>query len=766
MSTLNINSAGTFGILSDVLVYNVWNDNINGTYQYSYGYVDSNPIYNAWWSITYPSTYPGNLPQQTTENVQAMQNMFTDSSSISPGALANTGYLTYYWQFASLTPDTSTMTITAVPVPEGSYNVDLSTATQVSDNDAVVADSSLQFVFIPGATQSQTLSYSEGATISEQVTNGITSTTTNAQGQTVALSETCATSYTGGVPGDTTSISASESAAISYAWSQTSSQSTNYTTSNTSQTSTMVASSTTVDLDTATPNADGTYTYGSYTLVPGQTYVAQITLSEASWNAPINQEFQISGPPMAVPNGTSYDTDGDGLVNYIAYQDPITAEQAIYYANTYGYSLISGCDTSLFTYTTGQTDYVTYTGLVSSTSAASVNATVVIQAVATTASADNTTETATNSSAAMQRAVTTTASADNTSETATNSPIALERYVAEPTNLSSPMLDLELAATKLKASHGVYFNTATPGVENNLIAQYLSGDADGLLSLNGGNQDTAILGDLNYFLTGFTNSNVTVGNGDNQIVIDSTGNGNRFVLGDGNNSISLDGQKNNLYIGDGANYIEVTGGAGKNYIIDGTGTTALMINSEIGFTQVSKWDQTKDTLHFGSNLNLSDVEVTFNYNDWSYNVYVKDNLVANLLTVGGLSLSDPTTTITSSAAYVPTAAAIETDQGFLTGLYADAFTRAPDAAGLLFWTEELGAGVSRNAVIQDFLVSSEYDLAHLSNSEYVNGLYKDILGRQEDAAGSTYWIDQLDSGASRVSVVGAFLGSAEYNNLI
>lgn len=752
MSTLNINDAGTFGILSDNLVYNVWNDNTNGTYTYSYGYVDSNPLYNAWWSITYPSTYPGDLPQQTYTNVQAMQYMFTDSSSISPGVLANTGYLTYYWKFASLTPDTSTMTAMAVPLPEGSYNVDLSTATQVSDNDAVVAASSLSFVFIPGATQSQTLSYSEGATISEQVTNGITSTTTNAEGQTVALSETCATSYTGGVPGDTTAISASESEAISYAWSQTSSQSTNYTTSNTNQTSTMVASSTTVDLDTATPNSDGTYTYGSYTLVPGQSYIAQITLSEASWNAPVSQAFQISGPPMDVPNGTSTDTDGDGFVNYTAYLDPITAEQAIYYANVYGYSLISGCDTSLFTYTTGQTDYATYMGSVASTSSASVNATVVIQAVATTTSADNPSETSSNPSSSVPMSA--------------SLPAQVSLISASPVEYSAAALDLGLAAARLRSNNGVFFDTTNPDVEKGLVADYLEGNANWMLSLNGGDKDTVTLGNLNYELTGFTNSNVNVGNGSNHILIDSTEIGNRFMFGDGNNNISLDGKNNNLFMGNGENYIEITGGTGKNYIIDGTGSTALVINSEIGFTQVSKWDQTQDSLHFGSHLNLSDVEVTFNFDDWSYNVYVKDNLVANLLTVGGLSLSDPTTMITSNAAYVPTSTAIRTDQGFLTGLYADAFHRAPDASGVSYWIEQLDSGVSRNSVIQDFLVSSEYNVDHLGNSEYVSGLYKDVLGRQEDASGSSYWINQLDSGVSRATVIAAFLGSSEYSNLI
>ena len=699
-------------------------------YNYSYGTV-FNPVVN------------GQPSAQTGPNVQAALNLFSDPNSLSDIYLSLNGSSEQLTATISTNIyDTSTMVLASEPLATGSYNVNLSTATLVSNSSSVIASSSLTFVFIPGTTQSQTLSYSTGTTISEATTNGITNTTTNTEGTTVTVSETVGTSVTGGVPGDSGTVSDSVTESINEAWTESTSQSTNYSTTSTNQTNTTITSTTTVNLNTATENPDGTYTYGTYTLIPGNEYIVEIQLSQATYSNPVSQTFQIYGPDSSTTlefNVTESDPDAMIIYEVSTNADPV---DNIYSANYWGYSLLSGIDSSLFQYQSGSTDMVLYSGLVTATSIGSADATVVIQAVANTTTADN-------SGATVSGAADGVPMLANSLSTSSNA-----------------MLDLELAASRLHAGNGVYFNTATPGVENNLIAQYLSGDADGLISLNGGNQDTAILGDLNYVLTGFTNSNVTVGNGSNQIVIDSAENGNRFLLGNGNNSISLDGQNNNLYIGDGVNYVEVTGGTGKNYIIDGTGSTALMINSEIGFTQVSQWDQTKDTLHFGSNLNLSDVEVTFNYNDWSYNVYVKDHLVANLLTVGGLSLSDPTTTITSSAAYAPTAAAIETDQGFLTGLYADAFTRAPDAAGLLFWTEELGAGVSRNAVIQDFLVSSEYDLAHLSSSEYVNGLYKDILGRQEDAAGSTFWIDQLDSGASRVAVVGAFLGSAEYNNLI
>ena len=52
-----------------------------------------------------------------------------------------------------------------------------------------------------------------------------------------------------------------------------------------------------------------------------------------------------------------------------------------------------------------------------------------------------------------------------------------------------------------------------------------------------------------------------------------------------------------------------------------------------------------------------------------------------------------------------------------------------------------------------------------SDQDYVVGLYREILGREPDAAGAAGWVAALQGGASRESVRDAFLASEEYKRL-
>lgn len=52
-----------------------------------------------------------------------------------------------------------------------------------------------------------------------------------------------------------------------------------------------------------------------------------------------------------------------------------------------------------------------------------------------------------------------------------------------------------------------------------------------------------------------------------------------------------------------------------------------------------------------------------------------------------------------------------------------------------------------------------------SDQDYVASLYRDLLGREPDAAGAAGWVAVLQGGASRESVRQAFYGSEEYKRL-
>ena len=97
-------------------------------------------------------------------------------------------------------------------------------------------------------------------------------------------------------------------------------------------------------------------------------------------------------------------------------------------------------------------------------------------------------------------------------------------------------------------------------------------------------------------------------------------------------------------------------------------------------------------------------------------------------------------------------------------LYQAAFGRAPDAAGLAFWSAQLHAGTSLAAVAADFIASPEFASRYGTpgNAGFVTDLYQNVLGRAPDAAGLTYWQGQLDAGtATQAAVLADFANSAE-----
>jgi uncharacterized delta-60 repeat protein len=97
-------------------------------------------------------------------------------------------------------------------------------------------------------------------------------------------------------------------------------------------------------------------------------------------------------------------------------------------------------------------------------------------------------------------------------------------------------------------------------------------------------------------------------------------------------------------------------------------------------------------------------------------------------------------------------------------LYGSAFDRPADVLGRNFHSGRLDAGTTFAAVAQDFAGSAEFLATYgsLSNSQFVNQLYLNVLNRTADAGGLSYWTGQLDSAAmTRGAVLAGFSDSAE-----
>jgi hypothetical protein len=99
----------------------------------------------------------------------------------------------------------------------------------------------------------------------------------------------------------------------------------------------------------------------------------------------------------------------------------------------------------------------------------------------------------------------------------------------------------------------------------------------------------------------------------------------------------------------------------------------------------------------------------------------------------------------------------------VTPAYVKFLGRAPDAGGLAYWTSQLQGGtLTDEGLDAEVISSSEYFMrAGGTNELWVAALYQDLLGRQADSQGESYWVGQLQAGASRAEVADGFANASE-----
>jgi serralysin len=97
-------------------------------------------------------------------------------------------------------------------------------------------------------------------------------------------------------------------------------------------------------------------------------------------------------------------------------------------------------------------------------------------------------------------------------------------------------------------------------------------------------------------------------------------------------------------------------------------------------------------------------------------------------------------------------------------LYAAAFDRKPDVAGLSYWIGMMDAGQSLLEVATNFTKSDEFSAmygATRTPEVFLTKLYEHILHRAPDAAGYAYWLDVMNKGVSEGEVLADFGESSE-----
>lgn len=85
-------------------------------------------------------------------------------------------------------------------------------------------------------------------------------------------------------------------------------------------------------------------------------------------------------------------------------------------------------------------------------------------------------------------------------------------------------------------------------------------------------------------------------------------------------------------------------------------------------------------------------------------------------------------------------------------LYIAYFNRAPDTVGLGFWGSAFANGMSLDEIAALFVDQDETRETYpdaISNGEFAEAVYNNVLGRAPDQLGFDFWTDQLDSGNVR-----------------
>lgn len=99
-------------------------------------------------------------------------------------------------------------------------------------------------------------------------------------------------------------------------------------------------------------------------------------------------------------------------------------------------------------------------------------------------------------------------------------------------------------------------------------------------------------------------------------------------------------------------------------------------------------------------------------------------------------------------------------------LYYTTFGRIPDAEGLLYWTQAYKNGSAIEKITDSFVNSIEFEGLYgevADNSLFLESLYQNVFNRVSDDAGVSYWLNAMGKGLTPSQVINSFAYSAEFN---
>ncbi|MES2295617.1 MAG: DUF1800 family protein [Pseudomonadota bacterium] len=102
--------------------------------------------------------------------------------------------------------------------------------------------------------------------------------------------------------------------------------------------------------------------------------------------------------------------------------------------------------------------------------------------------------------------------------------------------------------------------------------------------------------------------------------------------------------------------------------------------------------------------------------------------------------------------------------GIVYRLYQAAYNRVPDQVGLGFWIGAMDRNISAQAIAGGFVDSAEFIALYGANPTaegFVARLYDNVLHRNPDLGGFTFWVAKFKAGVSKADILAAFGESGE-----
>ncbi len=244
-----------------------------------------------------------------------------------------------------------------------------------------------------------------------------------------------------------------------------------------------------------------------------------------------------------------------------------------------------------------------------------------------------------------------------------------------------------------------------------------------------------------------TDANISVGFNTVERVI-AMGNGNDFVTVGGDKNTTVDGgMGNDTIITSGGNDF-IIGGAGNDSISTGAGNDTIVSG------------EGRDTVDGGTGYDV--IVAAGDVDTWQIDVVdgfivlVSKTDATNAIVAKNVEFIQLGNTAVSVVATEEEATALR--------LYQALLGRTADREGAEYWVNDVNKdGGSTHEVAGSFLASDEFIArGEMSNETFVSMLYEHALGREADAGGLAYWVNDIDSGAyNRAEVAIAIVGSTE-----